>query len=70
MMENYKAFNDKVNVAKVGVYKGRHGVTLDSLYRKWLVFLEAARRTVQHTTQREVSTILHPSLLKNFNTNV
>ena len=47
----YKALNAKVNVSKVGTYKGRHGVTLESLSQKWLISPKEARRIVQHTTQ-------------------
>ena len=42
----YKALNDKVNVDRVGALKGRHGVTSYSLYKKWLISPEGARRTV------------------------
>ena len=56
-------------MANVGAYKGRHGVTLDSLSLKWLISTEAARRTVQHTTQQGIRTILQPSLSQLFNTN-
>ena len=49
--DNYfhKALNAEVNVVKVGEYKGRHGVTSESLSHKLLVYLEVVRRTVQHT---------------------
>ena len=65
----YKALNAKVNVAKVGAYKGIHRVTSESLSYKWLIFLEAARRKVQHTTQLRIRTILHPYLSRQFITN-
>ena len=42
----YKGLNYRINVAKVGVYKGRHGVTLESLSHNWFVSTEAASRTV------------------------
>ena len=60
--DNFKALIAKVNVVKVGEYKVRHGVTLESLHQKWLISPEAARITVQHTTQRVIRKILHPSL--------
>ena len=60
----YKALNYKVNVAKVGASEVKHGVTLGSLSQKWLISPETARITVQHTTQRGIKTILHPSLLR------
>ena len=59
----YKVVNAKVNIAKVDVSKGIHGVTLDYLSQKWLILPEVARRTVHHTTQREIRTFMHPSLL-------
>ena len=37
----YKSLNAKVDMAKVGVSKGRHGVTLDYLSQKWLISPEA-----------------------------
>ena len=46
----YKALIDKVNMEKVEAYNGRYGFILDSLSQKWLISLEAVRRTVQHTT--------------------
>ena len=46
----FDLLNTKVNVARVGVSKGKHGVASESLSQKWLVSLEAAKRTVQHTT--------------------
>ena len=46
----YKALIDKVNMAKVEASNGRYGFILDSLSQKWLISLEAVRRTVQHTT--------------------
>ena len=66
---SYKVLNPKVNVVKVGTYKGRHGVTLDSLSQKWVISTEAARRTVQHKTKQGISTTLHPDLLRLINTN-
>ena len=48
----YNTLNDKVNVARVGASKGRHGVNSEYLYQKWLISPEAERRTVHHTTQR------------------
>ena len=65
----YNALNAKVDVARVVESRGGHFFTLDSLYQKWLISPEAARRTVQHTTQRGIRTILHPSLLQQFKTN-
>ena len=62
----FNALNDKVNVARVGVSKGIHGFTLESLSQKWLISPEVARRTVQHTTQRGKRTILYPSLTPRF----
>ena len=56
-------------MAKVGESKGRHGVTSESLSKKWFISPEAARITVQHNTQRWIRTILHPSLSQQFNTN-
>ena len=65
----YKAINIKVNVAKVGASKVRHIVTLESLYQKWLISLEAASTTVQNITKQWVRTILNPSLSRLFKTN-
>ena len=65
----YKALTAKVNVAKVGASKGRHGVTLEYLSQKWLISPEAARITVKHITHRGIRTILHPYLSGKFNTN-
>ena len=47
----FNALNAMANVARVGASKGRHGVTFKSLSQKWLISLEATRRTVQHTTK-------------------
>ena len=47
----YKALNTNVNVANVGASKGRNEVTSEFLYQKWLISLEADRRTVNHKTQ-------------------
>ena len=58
----FNAFNTKVNVARVVASKGRYDVTLTSLYQKCLISAEASRRSVQHTSQRGIRTILHPSL--------
>ena len=49
-------------MARVGVSKGRHGVSLEPLSQKWLVSPLAARRTVHHTTLRGIRKILHPYL--------
>ena len=65
----YIAINAKVNVAKVGAYKCRHGFTLESLPQKWFISPETASRTVQHTIQQDISMILHPSLTRKFKTN-
>ena len=65
----YKELNAKVNVAKVGAYKCRHGFTLESLPQKWFISPETASRTVQHTIQQDISMILHPSLTRKFKTN-
>ena len=59
----YNALYAKVNVARVGASKGRHGVTSKSLFQKWLISPEVTRRTVQHTTQQGIRMILHPYLL-------
>ena len=67
--KNYNALNSKLNVAKVGASKVRHIVTLESLYQKWLISLEAASTTVQNITKQWVRTILHPSLSRLFKTN-
>ena len=58
-----------INVARVGASKGRNGVTSDSLSHKWLFLLKAARRTVEHTTQRGIRKILHPYLSRQLKTN-
>ena len=47
----FNAINTKVNMDSVEASKGRHVVTLESLYKIWLISSEAARRTVHHTTQ-------------------
>ena len=54
----YTALNTKVNVAKFGGYNGKHGVNLESLSQKWIISLEADRRTVKHTTKRGIRKIL------------
>ena len=43
--------NAKVNMARIGVSKGKHGVTSESLSHKRLIPREASNRIVQHTTQ-------------------
>ena len=58
----FNTLNAKVNVARVGAPKGSHGVTSMFLSKKWFISPEAARRTVQNTTQQYIRTILHPSL--------
>ena len=65
----YKALSAKVNVAKVGDSNGSHGVTSEFLYQKWFISTEEDRITVQHTKQRGIRKILHPSLSQRFNTN-
>ena len=62
----FNALKSKVNVARVGASKGRHGVTSESLSQKWLISLQAARSTVQHTTQQGIRTILHLYLSRLF----
>ena len=56
-------------MARFGESKVRHGVTSESLFHKLLISPKAARRTVQHTTQLGIRTILHPSLSRRFKTN-
>ena len=56
-------------MAKVGESKGRHGVTSEYLSKKWLISTEAAIITVQHTTERGIRKILHPSLSRQFKIN-
>ena len=58
----FNAINTNVKVDRVRVSKGRHGVALESFSRKWLISTEAERRLTQHTTQRGIREILHPSL--------
>ena len=58
----FNELNAKANVPKVESSKGGHGVTSESLSQKWLISPKSARGTVQHTTQRGIMTILHPSL--------
>ena len=65
----FDAINDKVNVDRVGVSKGKHGDTSESFPQKMLISTEASKRTVQHTTQQGIRTILHPSLSLLFKTN-
>ena len=57
-----QALQSKVTVSRVGVGKNKRSITAETLARKWLVSPEAAKRTVQQTTQRGVRTVLHPSL--------
>ena len=56
-------------MAKVGDSNGSHGVTSEFLYQKWFISTEEDRITVQHTKQRGIRKILHPSLSQQFNTN-
>ena len=49
--------------------KGKHGVTSESLYQKWLIYPEADKSTVKHTPQRGIKTILHLYLSRQFKTN-
>ena len=65
----FNALNAKVNVDMFGASKRRHGVTSESLYPILLISIEAARRTIQHTTQRVIRTIIHPYLSCRFKTN-
>ena len=65
----FNVINDKVNVARVGASKERHSVTLESLSQKWLISLEAASTTVQHTTKQGIRTIIHPTLSRQLKTN-
>ena len=62
----FNALNGKVDVSRVGASKGRHCVASESLSQKWFISPEAERRTLQHTTQRGIRTILHPSLSRQF----
>ena len=65
----YNALKAKVNVDRVGASKGRHGVTSESVSNKLLISPEPERRKVQHTTQRWIRMIIHPSLSHQFKTN-
>ena len=65
----FSALIDKVNVARLGLPKLKHGITSQPLSHKLLISPEAAKRTVQYTTQRGIRTILHTSLPRRFKTN-
>ena len=65
----YDALKAKVNVARVGVSKGKHAISHETLSKNWMVSPETAMRMVQRTTQRGIRTVLHPSLSRRFRTN-
>ena len=65
----FDVLNVKVNVDRVGALKGNHGVTSDYLSQKWLTSPEASKKTVHHTTQRSIRTVLHMSLPRRFKRN-
>ena len=46
----YDAVSAKIDVARLGVSKGKHGLTSKYLSQKLLISLEAAKITVKHTT--------------------
>ena len=65
----FDALNTKFNMARVGVSKVKQGVSSESLSHKWLISPEAAKRKLQHTTQRDIRAILHMLLLRQLKTN-
>ena len=58
----FDEFNAKANVARLVISKGKHSVTSKSLSHKWWISPEVNKRTVKHTTQQGIRTILHPAL--------
>ena len=65
----FDTLNAKVNVARVVVSEGKHGVIYESLSQKLLISTEASKRAVYHTTQIGIRTILHSPLSRRFKTN-
>ena len=49
--------------------KGSSESTVNKLAQNWGIGIEAAKRTVQATTQRMIRTVAHPSLSRRFRTN-
>ena len=62
------ALADTIKVSRVGVSKGKVGVTAQRLSKNWNISPEAAKRTVERTTQRGVRTTLNPSLSRRYST--
>ena len=65
----FDMLNAKVNVARVVVFKRNHGDNSKSLSQKFFLSPEVAKRTLQHTTQRGIRKILHPSSSRQFKIN-
>ena len=57
------------NVCNVHTGKHRGAVDHVTLANHWQISLDKAQNTVQHTTQRGVRTVLHPTLSRRFRTN-
>lgn len=65
------ALESNRSVAGVGIARSENRGSLDpnKLAQTWGIGLEAAKRTIQATTQRGMRTVLHPSLSRRFRTN-
>ena len=54
-----------------GIHTGKRSGAVDhvTLANRWQISLEKARNTVEHTMQRGMCTVLHPTLSRRFRTN-
>jgi len=57
------------NIASIGSSERTPGITAEDLVQNWGISLEAAKRTVEGTTQRGVRTVGCPTLSRRFRTN-
>jgi hypothetical protein len=64
-----RKLRDNVCVASSTTSRRRGIMTADRLARNWNISLEAAKRTLQVTTQRGIRTVSNPSLSRRFRTN-
>jgi hypothetical protein len=58
-----------VKVSAAGTGKRKHTLSADKLAKNWAISLDAAKQTLDVTTQRGVRTVANPSLSRRFRTN-
>jgi hypothetical protein len=58
-----------VKVSATGTGKRKHTLSAERLAKNWVISLDAAKQTLEVTTQRGVRTVANPSLSRRFRTN-